>query len=256
MRTLSVLFLLASLAYPGELASLDGAVEDYLAEEPDMPAKGKWLVKGNLGGVVTRGRTELTTVTAGIDAVRNMDPWTLTLRYRAIYSEQEKVEIDNEHIGTERLERVLVKDKSWFFQDLLLEHDFAEAINLRVIFSGGYRRKIISKEELHLYADFGIGYLLEEFRGAQPSTEEGIGQIGIDHVWKLTKHFRWEQKTVLYPSITDGGEFRLTHESVFLSPISESISLRLGVFFDYNSEPPIGVDNKALKITIGLQFTL
>ncbi len=256
MRTFSLLFLFVSLAHAEEPSSLDRAVHDYLAVEPEAPAKGKWLVKGNLGGVATSGRTNNTTVTAGIDAVRNMDPWTLTLRYRGLYTEQSSVETDNEHIGTERLERLLVADKSWFFQDLLLEHDAAENVNIRLILTGGYRRKIIGQEKLNFFFDIGLGYRREELQGNQPMIEEGIAQVGVDHIWQLTKHLTWQQKTVWFPSITNGGDFRFTHESIFLTPVSDSISLRLGLFLDYNSDPPAGVDEEALKFTIGLEFTL
>jgi len=256
MRTCSLLFLLAAFAHAEELSSLDRAVYEYLAADADMPEKGKWLVNGNLGGVATSGRTNNTTVTGGIDAIKNMEPWTLTLRYRGLYTEQAGIETDNEHIGTERMQRVLVEDKSWFFQDLLLEHDAAENVKLRLILSGGYRRKIIHKEKLQFFFDIGLGYRREELQGGQPKIEEGIAQLGIDHVWQLTKNLTWTQKTVYYPSITNGGDFRATHESIFLTPISDSVSLRLGFFLDYNSNPPVGVDKEALRFTIGLQFKL
>jgi len=247
MRRTAVALLL--LACPALAESLEDAVLAYLAAADDGVPE-RWQVTGNLGAALTSGNSESLTLAAGAEAKRAFDPWTLGLKFTQIYTRSEGVESANESVLTERLERAL-SAKAWLFQELLLEHDEREELTARVQLTFGYKRLLRKTDRFTWHAEGGAGVLHEEFR-VNPETE-AILQIGTDFVWKISDKLTYTQRFVVYPSLSESGEFRFLAESMFTTPLGERVDLRLSIIDKFDSNPIAGVEKNDLLVTISLQ---
>ncbi|MGQ0613171.1 MAG: DUF481 domain-containing protein [Planctomycetaceae bacterium] len=247
MKCLAAILLLASLTWAD---ALDQAVDSYLAaaEESDP---GPWTIRGNLGVTLTSGNSDSFTVSAGADASRAWDPWTLFLKAGIVYGKSEGVESASEQTFTERLERA-ISEKASLFQEFYVEHDEREQLDYRLQFTVGYRRKLVEKENFVLHGEAGGGVLHEEFRTG-PETE-GIAQVGFDFVWKIGKNLTFTQRVVIFPSLSETGEFRILSESVFTTPLGERLDLRFAIIDKFDSNAPAGVKENDLLVTLSLQI--
>ena len=247
-----ILIAVALFASVSKAETLTDAIDTYLTS---AAAKGSaWVITGNLGVTVTDGNSDTITVTFGIDAEKKWDPWTLKLKWVSLYAESDSEQTANEHIFIQRLERAL-SDIDALFQEFYLEHDDEEDLNYRLQLTVGYKRRLIKKTNFEMWGEAGAGILHEEFRDTDDT--EGIVQLGVNWKWQITKQLLYTQVITFYPSLSDGGEFRMYWESVFTTPISDRLDLRLSIIDKFDSNAPDGVEDNDLivTLTIAIKFT-
>lgn len=208
-----------------------------------------WDIRGALGFTLTDGNSDTIQLTVGADAKREWILWKLGMKLGILYGESDGDQTASEWIFLERLERKL-SEKATIFQDLLLEHDEEEDLRYRIQLTLGYNRRLVKKETFELWGNVGGGVLYEEFFDA--SETEAIAQLGIDFTWQITKQLKYTQVITFYPSLSEGGEYRLYWESVFTTPISDRFDLRLTILDRYDSNPQTGVEKNDLTIAISL----
>ncbi len=76
----------------------------------------------------------------------------------------------------------------------------------------------------------------DPLRDAETVTEQYVNlRIGAEYTEKLFKASTLSEKLVLLPNLDDLGEFRATSELEFLTPISETLSLRCALQTEYDS---------------------
>jgi len=244
---------LLAISSLGFAENLEQAVDGYLAAADPAPAPSLWNASAALGLTVTDGNSDTKTLSAGAEADRAWDIWHLFLKLSSIYAESEGDETANEQILTERMERTIDK-KASLFQDLLLEHDEQEQLSYRVQLTFGYKRKLLEKKDFELFGEAGGGILHEEFR--TDSQTEGIAQFAVSFKWQMTEQLLFTQVVTVYPSLSDTGEYRLTSESNFTTPIGKRLDLRLAIVDRYDSNPPAGVTENDLQVTLSLVIRL
>jgi putative salt-induced outer membrane protein len=263
-RVLCAVLLAAALA---RAETAEEAIRGYLAGVDDAPARVRtqrlnaaenpvdpWELKAALGFTLTDGNSETITLALGADAKREWPKWKLGMSLKILYTESDGDQTASEWIFFERLERIL-SEIDTIFQDLLLEHDEEEDLKYRIQLTFGYNRRLKKTEKFELWGNVGGGVLHEEF--FNDSQTEAVAQIGINFTWQLTKNLTYAQILTFYPSLSEGGEFRMYWESTFTTPVSERFDLRLSIIDRYDSDPQAGVDENDLTIalTLVLNFT-
>jgi putative salt-induced outer membrane protein len=213
------------------------------------PTTKPWEILGALGFTLTDGNSESITLTITADARREWELWKLFMGLRILYAETDSTQSASEWIFLERLQRKL-SERAAIFQDLLLEHDEEEDLRYRIQFTMGYNRRLVKKEKFELWGNIGGGVLYEDF--FNDSETEGIAQLGITFTWQITKQLKYEQILTFYPSLSEGGEYRMYWESVFTTPISERFDLRFSIIDRYDSNPQAGIEENDLTIAIAL----
>jgi putative salt-induced outer membrane protein YdiY len=251
---LRYLLCIALFCAAAQAETLENAVHGYLAD-PDAaaakpaPKSQPWDISSGLGITFTEGNSDTLTVAFTLDALKDWGKWKSKTVVRITYAESESVETASEWILIERLDRVLSERASIFF-DLWLEHDEFESLSYRVQPTVGYRRRLVKKENFELWGEAGAGFVHNEYR-VDPETE-GIGQLGINFTWQITKHLKYEQVIVLYPSLSHGGDGRLVFDAKFTTPISDRIDASLIINDQYNTRPIAGNKHNDLKIILSL----
>lgn len=236
----------------GPLVTITGIPDGLLAAaSPEATGTTKpWDIAGALGFTLANGNSDSITLTIGADAKREWELWKLAMKLGILYAESDGDQTASEWIFLERLERKL-SERATIFQDLLLEHDEEEDLRYRIQLTFGYNRRLVKKEEtFELWGNVGAGVLYESFFDA--SDTEGIAQLGINFTWQITKQLKYTQVITFFPSLSEGGEFRMYWESVFATPIGDRFDLRLTILDRYDSNPQPGTDGNDLTIAISL----
>jgi putative salt-induced outer membrane protein YdiY len=220
------------------------------ADETEKP----WDITGALGFTLTEGNSDTIQLTIGADAKREWPKWKLGMKLGILYGETDGDQTASEWLFLERLERKL-SERATIFQDLLLEHDEEEDLRYRIQVTLGYNRRLVKKEKFELWGNVGGGVLYESFFNG--SDTEGIAQLGITFTWQITKTLKYEQILTFYPSLSETGEFRMYWESVFTTPLSDRLDLRLSIIDRYDSNPQPGIDENDLTValSIAIKFT-
>ncbi|MFI5402820.1 MAG: YdiY family protein [Planctomycetota bacterium] len=224
-----------------------GAPRGYLSAEGETTSP--WDIAGALGFTLTDGNSDSITLTVGAHANREWVLWKLGMKLGILYGESDGDQTASEWLFLERLERKL-SEKATIFQDLLLEHDEEEDLRYRIQLTLGYNRRLVKKETFELWGNVGGGVLHESFF-AEDETE-AVAQLGINFTWQITKQLKYTQVITFYPSLSEGGEFRMYWESVFTTPISERFDLPFTILDRYDSNPQAGVEKYDLSIAISL----
>ncbi|HEX5138194.1 MAG TPA: DUF481 domain-containing protein [Planctomycetota bacterium] len=236
-------------AQPGVVAiPFPGPVPTDISAEADATTK-PWEIKGALGFTLTDGNSDTMTLLVGAEALREWTKWKLSMKLGILYAESDDVQTASEWMFIEKLERKL-SERATIFQALLLEHDEEEDLRYRIQFTMGYNRRLVKKEKFELWGNVGGGVLHESFFDEDET--EAIAQLGINFTWQITKNLKYEQIIVFFPSLSKSGEFRMYWESVFTTPISDRLDLRISILDRYDSNPQPGVEENDLTVAIAL----
>jgi putative salt-induced outer membrane protein len=250
------LFCLVLFCAAVQAETLEQAIHGYLADPDAGAAKPAaksqpWDIKAGLGVAYTDGNSNTLTVAFTLDAKKEWGPWKSTSAVRITYAESENVETASEWIFIERFERMLSEIAS-VYVDLWLEHDEFESLSYRIQPTVGYKRRLVKKENFELWGNAGGGFVHNEYR-VNPDTE-GIGQLGVNWTWQITKQLTYEQIIELYPSLSNGGEGRLVFQAKFTTPLSDRIDANLVITDQYNSQPVPGNEYNDVTVILSLSI--
>jgi putative salt-induced outer membrane protein len=253
-RVLVVLSLFAGAVWAQDL---EEEVEAYLLDAPAEPPPEKtlrWVITGAVGGSITDGNSDTTTVTGELKFERQWTKWSMEMNYLGLFEEAGGVEQNNKHIFTAKAERSLGKHDAVFVL-LLAEHDAAADLKLRLQPTAGYKWRQINKKNFWLDFDVGGGFVYEDYSTTGDDTNT-VGQAGFKFEWKITKHLTYTQRLVYFPTLSDWPEYRLASVSEFVTPIGKDVNFKLTILDQYNSNPAPGTENNDLTVTFALQFKL
>jgi len=128
--------------------------------------------------------------------------------------------------------------RQWYnFYKFESDHDRFADIEYRLIPSTGVGYWFSDTPSWKAMAELGIGWEHTNFRGGFKDKDEAVllPRAFLEKAIFDKSHIN--QDIILYPSLTDEGEYRLHSETAFTTPINKSLSLRLSFIDDYNSNP-------------------
>ena len=254
IRVLVVLSLLGGLLWAQDL---EEEVESYLldaAAEPPPEKTKRWVITGTLGGSITSGNSDTTTVTGGLKLERQWTKWSMDINYLGLFEKVGGDEQNNKHILVATAKRPLGEHDS-LFVTLLVEHDAAADLMVRAQPTAGYIWRQIDKKTFWLDFDVGAGFAYEDYSTTGDDTNI-VGQLGLKFEWKITKQLTYTQRLVYFPNLSESPEYRLASVSEFVTPVSTKVNFKLTILDQYNSDPAPGTKNNDLTITFALQFEL
>ena len=86
-------------------------------------------------------------------------------------------------------------------------------------------------------AEGAIGF---EHTNYRDGTESDNGAVLIPRGFlekKLIGNLQFSEDITLYPSLSEGSEYRLHSETAFINPISDQVAWKFSIINDYNSSP-------------------
>ena len=109
----------------------------------------------------------------------------------------------------------------------------------------------IRTERAELDVFGGIAWNKEFFElGEDRSSAEGL--VGQSLVWKLGPRTALKEQFVVFPNLSDGGEYRLNFDATLTTEVTRRIGWHLTVSDRYLSNPLVGFERNDLLMTTGV----
>jgi len=216
-----------------------------------------WKGEVSIGYEKNTGNTRDSSLTAGVTLARKRkERDETTFKVTVDYSSSGGAMDKQEWYGLGRYARSLGKEKKWYdFYSLEADHDRFGGIDYRLSPSAGLGYWFSDNDDLKLLTECGIGVQYTQYNNGTKNETEPIltPRLYLEKaLWgasRVTEEFR------LYPSLGDLGVIRLRSETSFINPINETLSLKLTLTEEYDSQPGAGVKKNDLCFTSELVYS-
>ena len=125
-------------------------------------------------------------------------------------------------------------------------------LNLRSTFGAGIGRKLVQTNRTALVAIAGGAYSHESYvpqPGTEPVRSNVEALLGIQFSTFRFKTLDLNSHTFLFPSLTDGGRFRISSQSRARIELVRNFYLSLQLYENYDTRPPVSAPKNDLGLT-------
>lgn len=214
-----------------------------------------WKREIGIGYDKTSGNTSKGQLSTHIYADRKTDYDEINIKVVSFYSSSDKKMDGQKWSGMARYAKNL-RDKTWhIFYRLESDHDRFANIDYRIIPSAGLGHWFRDQDDWKLLVEGSGGYEYSNFRDSTKSSDEAvfIGRTYLEK--KLIGDSRIKEDLLVYPSLSDGGEYRLRSETSLVNPLSESMSLNISLINDYDSDPPKDTKKHDMRLITSILYS-
>ena len=120
---------------------------------------------------------------------------------------------------------------------------------------GGVGYKLYNTPNFSFDVFGGAGYVKTNYF-ENPSISGWELQFGEEMTWGLSPTAALKQRAVIYPSLSNSGDYRATFDGSLLTTITGRLGLKLSVGAVYYSAPPPGLRSVSSLVTVGLNYSL
>jgi putative salt-induced outer membrane protein len=228
------------------------------AQEATVKTDGQFRSAFSLGASVADGNSRASSVALGGEAVQATESWKTTLRGSALYTSAagattgERLRLGGRH------DRNL--NAVWFgFGGLELSRDKFANLSQRSEVTAGLGRHLVRSDTTTWDLFAGLG--LNEDRLITPALVDGQVRSRYRYTSALlaqeSKHrfsasTAGKQRLVLYPNLSNRGEYRATWDASLSVAMSSTLSLTVGLGLNHNSEPGPGRKRTDSLLTTGV----
>ncbi len=144
-----------------------------------------WTGKGSLGGVLSRGNTDMETINANLDVATVVGGWTYKMGASFLNT------VEDDIASADRFElrgeaNYALTERSYLFGSLRYEDDRFTDFAYQAVLAGGYGYKFIATEETKFEGQIGLGYRKSEILVTGEKQDEPIVRGAINFEHKLT----------------------------------------------------------------------
>ena len=232
------------------LSLISGAA---LANEQAIEQQKTWSAEAELGGTITTGNTETSTIKAKINAVHEIIDWKNQYFADVLYSEDEEGKTASRwKIGAKGV--YILDDASGIF--ILADHEQDQFSDYNSVssFAAGYSRHLFVNEYSSLDADIGPGIKFFDIKDGQ-SEKTGILHIGLSYENKLSETSTFTQ-TLVSDIAFEAEKSSLTRsETALTANIVGALAMKLGFIVRHDNHPGLDKKNIDTETTITLLYS-
>jgi putative salt-induced outer membrane protein YdiY len=129
---------------------------------------------------------------------------------------------------------------------------------LRTTYGGGFARRIVQTDRTTLLAIGGIAYSHESYfpqTGTRPIVDNAEALAGLKFSTFRFKTMNINSQTLLFPSLTDGGRFRVNSQSNVRIELVRNFYWNFQVYENYDTRPPVTAPKNDLGLTTSIGWT-
>lgn len=201
------------------------------------------------------GNTEIDKLSVNIFANRKTEDNEFTIKGDGLLSSSDKKMDAQKWYGMLRYAYSFWKRKWYNFYKLEGDHDRFAQIDYRIIPSTGIGYWFSDRPEWRAMVEVGIGWEHTNFRSAEDNKDEAVLIPRMMIEKQLFPGLCISEDLIVYPLLTDIGEFRLRSETAITSRINDALSFRLSFVDEYNSDPPDGAKKNDAQMTSSLLYS-
>lgn len=212
-----------------------------------------WSAAAELGGTMTTGNTETSTIKAKIDATHTIIDWKNNYYAELLYSEDEDGKTASRWKVGAKGNYVLDSESGIF---ALVEHEQDQFSDYNSITSvaAGYSRRLYHSDTSTLNADIGPGMKFFDVRNA-PSEKTGILHIGLSYENKVSETSTFTQLLVSDVAFEDEKSSLTRSETAITANIVGELAMKVSFIVRHDNHP--GIDKKEIdtETTITLLYS-
>ncbi len=216
-----------------------------------------WTGSADIGFSLTSGNSDTRALTVGARAARETTRDKISVYANAIQA-------SNSTSGTSVTTAeaiwfggrydVNLSDKTFVFGTADFEYDKPQQLDFRTVFGGGFGYRWIRNEKTDLDLFGGATFNREYFSdGTRRNSAEAL--IGEELKYRLTSSTNLEQRLVVYPNLSRGGEFRSILDASLVTSLNKWLGWQVTIGNRYNSDPVPGAVSNDFIFTTGLRAT-
>jgi len=214
--------------------------KNFVKKEKKIRAEGtpQWQRKISIGYSQTGGNTEASQGSGELFINRKTgdDEWTGKLSTHISTSNDEMDA--KKFYGMGRYAFSYGNDLKWYnFYKFEADQDYFANINYRLIPSTGVGYWFSDAEDWKLMIEGAIGFEHTNYRDNTKSENEAILAPRGFLEKRLVGNLRISEDIILYPSLSEGGKYRLHSETALINSLSDKVSWKLSFIDDFNSDP-------------------
>lgn len=205
---------------------------------PDPPQEEDelgWRGSLDLGGSLTRGNSEVTSLSTGVDIVRvgDRDRWTGSAS--ALRQTVEGEETANRLQSTLQYD-FFAAERTFVFGRAAGLSNRPAGTRARLTVGAGGGHDVLRRERLEVSVLGGATHIAEEF--VDRSTDQHFNVLAAQRLeLELAEETRVRQSLQIQPRVDDFGDFLMEAEGVLDTRLVGDLGLRLSVAADYDSSP-------------------
>lgn len=231
-----------------------GAAWGQATVKPD----GQWRYAVGAAASIASGNSDSKALSLNADGVRATAQDKLSLYAKALYGENEGDTTANMiGLGT-RYDRNIT-DRWFGFGTADYLRDRPANLSRRLSAGAGVGYHVIVSEPVRWDVFAGVGYAHDSYIDAVVVADElrtSYGRaellIGEESTHKLTDTTSFKQRFVIYPNLSDTGEFRSTFDAGLAVAIDKTMSLTVTLGHRYNSDPGNGLEKSDVLLMTGI----
>ena len=233
--------------------------EEQAAYEAELARKllAVWSGSADAGLSMARGNTDTLVISLGSQVARTTQRDKLSLYAASLFARNgtSGVSITTAEAirGGARYDRN-ISDRFFVFALTDLERDKFQQLDLRLVFGGGlgYHARKTERTRLDLFA--GGSYNREKFStGLTRNSAEAL--VGEELSYKLSDNTTLAQRAVLYPNLSEFGEYRFAFDLTGVTRLTRQLGLQVTVSDRFQSNPLPGIKKNDLLLTTGIRVT-
>jgi putative salt-induced outer membrane protein len=213
-----------------------------------------WTGFADAGLSLARGNAETTTVTAGINARRPRERDLTSIYFTALFAQSAVLGIQETTAqalrGGIRYEFNL-SERFFAFGFTDLEHDRFQQLDLRNVIGVGAGMHFIKSERASLDFFLGASFNQEFFEPLTRRTGELL--LGDDFAYKLSDRAALTQRLVIFPNVSDFGEFRAVFDASAVTQLYRWLGWHITLGDRFQSNPLPGVRQNDILLSTGVR---
>ena len=147
-----------------------------------------------------------------------------------------------------------ISDRLFAFGLSDVEYDKFQQLDLRLVLGGGlgFNAKKTERTRLDLFAG---GALNQEYFSTGLNRKSGEIILGEELTYKLSSITSIAQRAVLYPNLSEPGDYRVTFDTTAVSRLSRNLGWQVTLSDRFISNPIPGTQKNDLLLTTGIRVT-
>lgn len=208
---------------------------------------GRW--RGTLGAAASyaSGNNKSTSASLNADAVRATDGDKISLHARSLYGRTDG-KTTAELFGFGGRYSLNLTARTFVFGQADYLRDKPANLELRLSGAGGVGYKLVDTDAHKFDVFAGLGYTHDRYFSPKlvaGSVRSSYGHaealLGEESSHRLTETTIFRQKLVVYPNLSETGEYRAVFDAGVAVAINRTMNLTAGFNYRYNSDPGVGV---------------
>lgn len=214
-----------------------------------------WQRELSLGYNRSSGNTEISQFSLSFYANRKREEDEITLRLDSFYSSAGQKMDAQRWYGLLRYAFSFWERRWYNFYKLEADHDRFANVDYRLAPSTGIGYWFSDREDWKAMLEAGLGLEYTDYRDQTSNSNEAVFFPRAFFERSLFGKAKLSQELRTYFSLNNLGEYRWHSETTFSNPITESLSLNIGLINDFDSSPAQDAKKSDIRFISSLSYT-